>query len=239
MGEEEKEKKVVTRKELEKLKEEIAQKGKEIEQLKKTIEELRAQIQGREENTELGKIFEDVSELLDVGFSIFGASSNIEGEKSRGKGLLGLINDMVALTEKSETYQKRINLGKIGAIDLHVSSRPIRRNYTPNPTGHLSKPKKNTLRTFSQVLPTADSISEREPIVDIFEEADQIRVIAELRGVEENEIKLGLDDNSVTISTSDGKYCKKVELPTYVEKNTIETNYKNGILEVKLKKAKK
>jgi len=240
MVNEEKEKKIETEKELEKMKEEIAQKGKEIEQLKNTIEEMRTKIQRKEEigeNKELDKIFEDVSELLDIGFSIFGTSAKVKG-RFRGKGLLGLINDLAELAEKSETYQKRVNLGKRGVAEFRVSSRPIRRSYTAKPAGRLRirKPEKETSLTPSQTQ-TAGSIRE-ESIVDIFEEEDQIRVVAELPGVEENEIKLDIDDNTLTISTniSDRKYHKSIELPTPVIKETVESSYRNGILEVKLRK---
>jgi len=243
MGKEE-ERKIETEKDLEQLKKEIAQKGKEIEKLKKTIEEMRTQIQGKEtsETAEISKIFEDVSELVDVGFRIFGTLRKVEDENSKGKGLLGLINDLAALAEKSETYQKRVNLGKRGVVDIRVSSRPIRRTYMTKPAGRLriSKPKKETPPTHPQTLPTAGSIKEREPIVDIFEEEDQIRVMAELPDVEENQINLNIDDNTLTISTDtlDRKYYKKVKLPDPVEKDSVESSYRNGILEVKLRKIK-
>jgi len=243
MGKEE-ERKIETEKDLEQLKKEIAQKGKEIEQLKKMIEEIRTQIQGKETNetTEISKIFEDVSELVDVGFSIFGTSSEAKSEKSKGKGLIGLINDLAALAEKSETYQKRVNFGKRGVVDIRVSSRPIRGTCMTKATGHMriSEPKKETPPTHPQTLPTTGSIKEREPIVDIFEEEDQIRVMAELPDVEENQINLNIDNNTLTISTDtpDRKYYKKVELPDPVEKDSVESIYRNGILEVKLKKIK-
>jgi len=245
MAKKEKGKKFGAEKDLEQLKKEITQKGKEIEQLKKTIEEMRTQIQGKEktgEAVELGKIFDDVSELLDVGFSIFGTAGRIRGEKSKGKGLFGLINDLAKLAEKSETYQKRVNLGKRGVIDFRVSSRPIRESYVRKQMGRLkvSKTKKETPPTHTQMPPTAVSITEREPIVDVFEEKNHVRVTAELPDVKEDEIKLQIENKILTISTdtSAGKYYKQVELPTPVEKDTIESSYRNGILEVKLSKAK-
>ena len=119
--------KVAEGKDLEKLKKEIAQKGKEIEQLKKSVEEMRTQIKGNEktgEEAEIGRVFDDVSGLLDVGFGIFGVSDKAQGEKP--KGLIGLVNDLAKLAEKSQTYQKRINLGKGAVVDFRVSSHPIR-----------------------------------------------------------------------------------------------------------------
>ena len=248
-----KEKKIEVEKNIEQLKKEIEQKGKEIEQLKKTMEEMRTQIQGKEkagEAVELGKIFDDVSQLLDVSFSMFGTSGKVQGEKSKGTGLFGLINDLAKLTEKSESYQKTINLGKSGVAHFSVSSRPIRGSYATKPTGQLktskpnqlkiSKPKKEPSPTGPPMPPTAESIKEREPIVDVFEEENHVRVTAELPDVKENEIDLKIENNTLTITadTPARKYYKQVELPTTVKKDTFESNYRNGILEVKLKKAK-
>jgi len=245
MAEKEKKEQTKTEKDLEQLKKEIEQKGKEIEQLKKTIEEMSTQVQAKKETGEttgLGKILEDVSELLDVGFSIFGTSSKVQGEKSKGKGLLGLINDLAALAEKSETYQKRVNLGKKGVIDFRVSTHPIRRSYARKPIGPLkiSKPKKQTRPTRTLMPPAAGSIREREPIVDVFEEENHVRVTAEIPDFKEDEISLQIENNTLTISTdtSARKYYKHVELPAPVEKDIIESSYRNGILEVKLSKAK-
>ena len=113
--------------------------------------------------------------------------------------MFGLVNDLAALAEKSETYQRRVNLGKGGVVDFRVSSRPIRRTYMTKPTGRLriSKPRKETSPKLSQIPPTAGSIKEREPFVDIFEEEDQMRVMVELPGVEEKEINLDIDDNTL------------------------------------------
>jgi len=237
MGEDHRE--IITKKDLEKLKKEIAQKGKEIEQLEKTIEEMRTQIQGKEENAkneEMGKALEDISKLLDVGLNIFGVSSESEHEKTQGKGLIGLITDLAALAEKTETYQKRVNVGKRGVIDICVSSLPIRGTHTSRLK--MSKPKEETSPMLQEVLPTSGSIKEEEPIVDIFEEEDQIRVMVDLPGVREKEINLSVEDNTLTISTdtSERRYYKKVELPADVRENAVESNFRNGVLEVKLRK---
>ena len=190
---------------------------------------------------ELGKIFKDVSELLDGGFSIFGATDKTQGGKSEGRGLIGLINDLDKLTEKSQTYQKRINIGKKGVMDLHVSSRPIRGSDTAKPSSPLkiSKPKSKTPSTSTQIPPTAPSIEEKESIVDVFEEEDHIKIMAELPGVEERDVNLKIEGDVLTISaeTSARKYYKEVKLPTSVEKDSVESKYRNGILEIKLRKA--
>jgi len=240
-----KKKKNEVEKNLKELRKEIAEKGKEIEQLKKTVEEMRTQIQGKEktdEAVELGKVFDDVSELLDVGFNIFGTSGKIQSGKSKGKGLAGLINDLSKLAEKSQTYQKRVNFGKRGVVDFRVSSRPIKGSYTTKPKSRLkiSKPKSKTPPTRTpKPLPTA-SIEEKQPIVDVFEEEDHIKVMAEVPGVEEKDIRLHVKNNLLIISvdTSEKKYYKEVKLPTSVKKNSVESTYRNGVLEVKVRKTK-
>ena len=236
--------KVAEKQDLEQLKKEIAQKGKEIEQLKQSVEEMRQQIKGKEktgETEDIGGMVNDVSRLLDSGFGIFGVSNKVQDEKSEG--LVGLINDLAKLTEKSQSYQKRINVGKGGVIDVHVSSRPIMGSHAAAPVSalHITRPNKEAPKTSAPKPSTVGSIKEREPIVDVFEEEDYLRVMAELPGVEENEISLNVEDNTLTISTdtSAQTYFKEVKLPTPVKKKAIEYSYRNGILEVKLMKMKK
>ncbi|MCG2676373.1 Hsp20/alpha crystallin family protein [bacterium] len=79
---------------------------------------------------------------------------------------------------------------------------------------------------------------EREPMVDVFDEKDHILVVAELPGVEEASIKTEIKDDILNISAEKGdrKYKKEVLLPSKVEAGPITSAYKNGILEIKLKK---
>jgi len=240
------ERKAEVERDFEQLKKEIAQKGEEIEQLKKAMGEMKKQIQEKEktgEAAELGKVYDDVSELLDIGFNIFGATSKIQGGKSKGKGLFGLVHDLSKMA-KSETYEKTINLGKKGVAhaQFSVSSRPIRGAYATKPTSQvkITKPKKKTSPIRKPTPPATGPIKEREPIIDVFEEENGIRVTAELPNAKESEIRLKIENNTLTISTeaSANKYHKQVKLPAAVIKDIIESNYKNGILEVKLKKVK-
>jgi len=79
---------------------------------------------------------------------------------------------------------------------------------------------------------------EREPMVDVFDEKDHILVVAELPGVEEANIKTEIKDDILNILAEKGdrKYKKEVLLPSKVEAEPITSAYKNGILEIKLKK---
>ena len=69
--------------------------------------------------------------------------------------------------------------------------------------------------------------------VDIFEKEKKMRVIAELPGVNEEDIKLDLNEDTLFISVSRGyqRYRKLVKLPRTPE-NIDWKSYNNGILEV-------
>lgn len=80
----------------------------------------------------------------------------------------------------------------------------------------------------------------REPMVDVFDEADRLLVIAELPGVEESNISLEVKDDILTISAEDKerKYAKEVLLPCAVDASKMQSSYNNGVLEVAFPKAK-
>jgi HSP20 family protein len=78
----------------------------------------------------------------------------------------------------------------------------------------------------------------REPLTDIIEEKDRIRVIVELPGVDREDIQLNVEDHILDISVDreDRKFSKKVELPSPVDPDSASASYKNGVLEVTLSK---
>ncbi len=79
---------------------------------------------------------------------------------------------------------------------------------------------------------------EREPITDVFDEDQEIRVYAEMPGVNQNDIILDLTEDILDISahTGDRQYHKEVLLPAKVQVDTMTSSYSNGILEIKVKK---
>jgi HSP20 family protein len=238
-------KKKFSRDDFEEMKQEIAKKSEEIKQLQKSMEEMKTQIKGEESTgkaADVGKMVSDVSGLLDLGFGIFGSPGKTQGGKSQG--LIGLIDELGKLAEKSQTTQKTVNLGKHGVATFSVSSHSIRGAQTPKPAGPLKiiKPNKAVTKPSTTITPATGTIKEREPIVDVFEEENCVRVTAELPGIQEDEISLKVDENALVIdagATTGRAYHKKVELPTSVRKETIEHSCRNGILEVKLGKEKR
>ncbi|MEM3382674.1 MAG: archaeal heat shock protein Hsp20 [Nitrososphaerales archaeon] len=102
---------------------------------------------------------------------------------------------------------------------------------------------KPEISEFGNVKPTRLGPAvkeEREPLVDIVETDDEIHVIAELPGVEKDDIKLyGTEDNlTISVDTPQRKYYKEITLPVKVNVKETKTQYKNGVLEIKLPKTK-
>ncbi len=111
---------------------------------------------------------------------------------------------------------------------------------------------KPVIREFGNIKPTKTSAfgmpkrglevkAEREPLVDTFDENGTIKIVAEVPGVEKEDINLELTENSLVISvdTEKRKYFKEVELPTQIEPDSPKALYVNGVLEVTLEKRSK
>jgi HSP20 family protein len=77
----------------------------------------------------------------------------------------------------------------------------------------------------------------REPLVDVFDEEFEIVIVAELPGVGEGEIHIEVKDDILSLETGgERKYAKEILLPAPVDAATLQDAYKNGILEIRLKK---
>jgi len=113
--------------------------------------------------------------------------------------------------------------------------------------GPDGKPK---IREFGNVKPSSDPEKcginqpcldvkqEREPLVDIIDTDGEVKVIAELPGVEKKDIKLSGTEDKLTISVEapQRKYFKEVEMPAKIDPKKAKSSYKNGVLEVTVPK---
>lgn len=92
------------------------------------------------------------------------------------------------------------------------------------------------------LLPTSDT---REPLVDtiVDEKEKVVKLVAEMPGVEKQDVKVTVDGKLVNIDAEHGekKYHAKVPIKYKVDENSVKASYKNGILEIlfKLKEEEK
>ncbi len=79
----------------------------------------------------------------------------------------------------------------------------------------------------------------REPLVDLFDEDEEILIVAELPGVQDDEIAVELLDDILRLETTgERKYAKEILLSDPVNADALTKIYKNGILEIRLQKSK-
>ena len=79
---------------------------------------------------------------------------------------------------------------------------------------------------------------EREPPTDVIETKTDVTVTLEMPGVEKDDIDLHVTEDKIEISveTEKRKYHKAIALPTKVKADTTKATYKNGVLDVVVKK---
>lgn len=100
---------------------------------------------------------------------------------------------------------------------------------------------KPVVETFGNIKKTPEGPvvkEEREPLTDVFDEKYEIVIIAEIPGAGEDGVTVNLKGDILEISAS-GKnrtYYKEILLPAKVKAETLTYSYKNGVLEVRIKK---
>ena len=82
---------------------------------------------------------------------------------------------------------------------------------------------------------------EREPLTDIIEGDEDVAITVEIPGVERDDIDLNATNDAIEIKvdTPQRKYHKKLDLPCDVLPKTTKATYKNGILDIVIKRREK
>ncbi len=98
------------------------------------------------------------------------------------------------------------------------------------------------IQEFGNIRPSSHGfeIGERKPLIDVFESEDEVHVIAEMPGVDKKDIKLDATETSLDIraKTESVEYSEHVDLPVSVDTDSAKASYKNGVLDITLKRTK-
>jgi HSP20 family protein len=111
----------------------------------------------------------------------------------------------------------------------------------PNVKGYIARGRfefgdEKPLKTLT--LPKQISEEQREPLTDIFQGNDSVKLYVELPGVEKTDIKLNVTPRHAEIKAKN--FSKTVDLPNLdLEVNKATANYKNGVLEVTIPRTEK
>ena len=169
---------------------------------------------------------EKKDEGLDFGFGKFSLGGLFKGIEK----LVDIAQELKEaggeIKKEGEIDLSNLKKGMKGVFGFSVKS-AVGGNPVVEPFGNIKRTPKG---------PTIEK--EREPITDIFDEEDEIIVMAEMPGINADDIKLDLKEDILDISAQneDRKYHKEVLLPAKIKAETLQSSYKNGILKIKMKK---
>ena len=109
--------------------------------------------------------------------------------------------------------------------------------------GPDGKPKLQEFGNKSIKTPEGEPIisDEREPLTDIIEGDEDVSITVEIPGVERDDINLDItrDNLEIKVDTPNRKYQKNLTLPCDVLPKTTTATYKNGILDIVIKRKEK
>jgi len=81
----------------------------------------------------------------------------------------------------------------------------------------------------------------REPLVDIFKEANEVKIIIDLGGFSRGEIDIDIKPDKYTIFAKhqEQEFREEIDLPSDVDVENTAESFKNGILEIVLPKKRR
>ncbi|MBI2982847.1 MAG: Hsp20/alpha crystallin family protein [Chloroflexi bacterium] len=164
---------------------------------------------------------EEAEVVVDLGF----------GGLFKGLGsVIDLLGEMVESGDSERTRSRPFRVKGLGPRARGVYGFTVR-------TGIGGLPR---VESFGNIRATAKGpvvADVREPLVDVFDEREEIVVVAELPGVGEPDINVEVHGDVLVLETvGERKYAKEVLLPAAVDPGSVRRSYKNGILELRLKK---
>lgn len=112
--------------------------------------------------------------------------------------------------------------------------RPIVRGFSIR-IGPDGKPE---IREFGTKPTIREDVDQRKPLVDVIETDEEVQIIAEMPGVNKEDIELSASETKLEIKAEgeNRKYYEVVDLPDEVDPDSAKARYNNGVLEVVLKK---
>jgi HSP20 family protein len=154
-------------------------------------------------------------------------------------GLGGLFKGIEKLVDLAGKLEENGGISKEGEINFDHLKKGMKGVYgfTIN-TATGGSPKVETFGNIKKTPEGPKVDEEREPITDLFDEMDEVVIIAEMPGIEESDIKTDLKEDILEISAigKNRTYRKELLLPVKVVLKNMSHKFTNGILEIRIKK---
>lgn len=168
----------------------------------------------------LSDMIERLGELAEQGEELRHSGSS-EGKSATGKPLSGV-------------YGFSVKFGGAGGDGLKVE--PF--GHTRAANRQAGEASKGAGGSKAEAAERAAAVHEvREPMVDMFEEADGCHIVAEMPGIAASDVQLEFNDDILVLKadTKEKKYRKELLLPRAYSREGATIHCNNGIVEIRLK----
>ena len=151
------------------------------------------------------------------------------------QGLGNLLDIAAGLAEKGQELKKSGEI-RFGGLDRIKGAKDLKGVY--GLSVRTLADGRSSVQSFGNIKKTPEGpVVEpvREPMADVFDTPGEIQVVAEMPGIEAEEVRVDLEGDILTIG-AEGKvrrYHKEVLLPRAVATENMAWSYRNGILEVR------
>jgi HSP20 family molecular chaperone IbpA len=149
-------------------------------------------------------------------------------------GFVSGVESMSAKWRRSRKNQKWLDFNDIKISPPKTIKLPRLENFKAN--SRFSTQKYRLPKKFGK-----GKYKEPKPLLDMFQDTTWVTVVAEIAGFTQENFKIAVKDQKLTLSAKakDRRYYKSLNLPKVVIPTVAHTTFKNGVLEIKLKKALK
>ena len=154
-------------------------------------------------------------------------------------GLGGLFKGIEKLVDLAGKLEESGGISKEGEFNLDHLKKGMKGVYGFTiKTAVGGTPKVETFGNIKKTPEGPKVDEEREPITDIFNEKNEVIIIAEMPGIELEDIKIDLKEDILEILavSKSRNYRKELLLPVKVIKQNLRHKFTNGILEIRIKK---
>ncbi len=136
---------------------------------------------------------------------------------------------MERMFKEMEDFEKAVRSGQLrGSWDVKPINKPGVRGYVAKGQFQLGKPMSIPKHVRE----------EREPLTDVFEENENVKIYMELPGIDKSDIQLNVTEGVIEVKAKN--FFKKVKLPVEdIDLEKVAASYKNAVLEVTVPKVRK
>lgn len=141
-----------------------------------------------------------------------------------------MVDKWKAEKEVTEVTGLVIGLGNI--LKGTKAEKPGMRKYVPKEASYEPRVYKKPREWRYVTKPFFRKI--KEPLFDVFKEADEVNIIIDLGSFDRTEVFFGIKGNTYVITGKheDSEFKEEIPLPMKVDINKMEEHYKNDILEL-------